>query len=395
MRLLTCYSDLESIETVWLTDISNAISHGPKKPVLPTDSPDEAYFKQADFPQVALQHAQKIASAIMDEFAGDSGSPPDIAISLGISPTSSAWQALTGAAIAYGLTDGGVNANIIKLTSLGKRLVAPEAEGEDITARREAILKPRILREFFERYRRAKLPGDVIAGNVLKSLNLPAERVQSAIEIIKANGRYAGIIRETATGPFVNLDSPGVPAPATTTEIPDHINSEEPIPQSEATPAVNKTSVAVVATHTVLPSPRNNRVFISHGKQKAIVTQIKELLEFGKFEPVVSVEREATAIPVPEKVFEDMRSCGAGVIHVGGEGKYLDKDGNEHTKLNDNVLIEIGAAMALYGKKVILLVERGVTLPSNLQGLYRCEFEGDRLEYDATMKLLKTFSQFN
>jgi predicted nucleotide-binding protein len=50
--------------------------------------------------------------------------------------------------------------------------------------------------------------------------------------------------------------------------------------------------------------------------------------------------------------------------------------------------------MALYGKKVILLVERGVVLPSNLQGLYRCDFEGERLEYEATMKLLKTFSQF-
>ena len=49
-----------------------------------------------------------------------------------------------------------------------------------------------------------------------------------------------------------------------------------------------------------------NRVFISHGKQKAIVGQIKELLTFGSFEPVVSVERESTAIPVPEKVFEDM-----------------------------------------------------------------------------------------
>ena len=55
---------------------------------------------------------------------------------------------------------------------------------------------------------------------------------------------------------------------------------------------------------------------------------------------------------------------------------------------------EIGAAMALYGKKVILLVEHGVTLPSNLQGLYRCDFAGDKLEYDSTMKLLKTFSQF-
>jgi predicted nucleotide-binding protein len=133
---------------------------------------------------------------------------------------------------------------------------------------------------------------------------------------------------------------------------------------------------------------------ISHGKQKAIIDQIKELLTFGSFEPVVAIERESTAIPVPEKVFEDMRSCGAGVIHVGAEGKYLDKEGTEHTKLNDNVLIEIGAAMALYGKKVILLVERGITLPSNLQGLYRCEFEGNRLDYESTMKLLKTFSQF-
>jgi predicted nucleotide-binding protein len=138
----------------------------------------------------------------------------------------------------------------------------------------------------------------------------------------------------------------------------------------------------------------HNRVFITHGKQRAIVAQIKELLTFGNFEPVVSMERESTAIPVPEKVFEDMRSCGAGVLHVGAEGKYLDKDGHEHAKLNDNVLIEIGAAMALYGKRMILLVEKGVVLPSNLQGLYRCEFEGDKLDYESTMKLLKTFNQF-
>jgi len=93
-------------------------------------------------------------------------------------------------------------------------------------------------------------------------------------------------------------------------------------------------------------------------------------------------------------VFEDMRSCGAGVLHVGAEGHYLDRDGNQHEKLNDNVLIEIGAAMALYGKRMILLVEKGVSLPSNLQGLYRCEYEGDKLDYESTMKLLKTFSQF-
>ena len=109
---------------------------------------------------------------------------------------------------------------------------------------------------------------------------------------------------------------------------------------------------------------------------------------------MVSVERESTAIPVPEKVFEDMRACRAGVIHVGSEGEYMDREGKAHQKINDNVLIEIGAAMALYGKRIVLLVEKGVPLPSNLQGLYRCDFEGDRLDYEATMKLLKTFSQF-
>jgi len=200
----------------------------------------------------------------------------------------------------------------------------------------------------------------------------------------------------------VNLDSPGVPAPTATPALPEHDADEE---GATATAAAAETAVPkpgiplppppIVST-SAQPAfdPKSNRVFISHGKQKAIVTQIKELLAFGNFDPILSVERESTAIPVPEKVFEDMRSCGAGVIHVGAGGKYLDREGNEHTKVNDNVLIEIGAAMALYGKKVILLVEKGVVLPSNLQGLYRCDFEGDRLDYEATMKLLKTFSQF-
>ncbi len=368
-----------------------------KKPTPPKAEEKRVYFKQADFPQSTLQQAQRIASALVDNFAGDSGSPPDVALSLGISPTSSGWSALTGASIAYGLTDGGINANVIKLTSLGKRLVAPEAEDEDIVARREAILKPRILREFFEKYRRAKLPNDTIAVNVLKSLGLPGDRAEAAIEIIKANGIYAGIIRDTPTGPFINLDSPGVPRPAATSELTngaDTHHSEVISRNSETAPAATTEFKTTVPPAAPTFDAKANRVFITHGKQRAVVAQIKELLTFGSFEPVVSVERESTAIPVPEKVFEDMRSCGAGVLHVGAEGKYLDKDGNEHAKLNDNVLIEIGAAMALYGKRMILLVEKGVALPSNLQGLYRCDFEGDKLDYESTMKLLKTFNQF-
>jgi predicted nucleotide-binding protein len=262
-------------------------------------------------------------------------------------------------------------------------------------------LKPRISREFFERYRRAKFPNDTIATNVLRTLGLPADRLQHGLEIVKENGGYAGIIRQTPTGLFVNLDSPGVPAPAATRALLGHDQDDEGTTEekAETRPSIGAESgsFASQTLAAVVPpafDPKTNRVFISHGKQLAVVSQMKELLAFGNFEPVVSVERESTAIPVPEKVFEDMRSCGAGVIHVGAEGKYLDSNGVEHNKMNDNVLIEIGAAMALYGKKVVLLVEKEVTLPSNLQGLYRCDFQGDRLDYEATMKLLKTFSQF-
>jgi predicted nucleotide-binding protein len=135
-------------------------------------------------------------------------------------------------------------------------------------------------------------------------------------------------------------------------------------------------------------------VFVSHGSNKKIVEQLKGLLEYGEFEPIVSVERETTSKPVPDKVMEDMRSCGAGVIHVGVEQVLIDKDGEEHPQLNNNVLIEIGAAMALYGENFILLVEEGTKLPSNLQGLYQVRYEGKAIDADVTMKLLKAFKRF-
>ena len=65
------------------------------------------------------------------------------------------------------------------------------------------------------------------------------------------------------------------------------------------------------------------RVFITHGSNKEIVEQLKELLKFGKFEPVVAQEGETVAKPVPDKVFDAMRTCSAAVIHVATEEKLL------------------------------------------------------------------------
>jgi predicted nucleotide-binding protein len=105
--------------------------------------------------------------------------------------------------------------------------------------------------------------------------------------------------------------------------------------------------------------------------------------------PIVSVESQTVSKPVPDKVMDDMRSCGAAIIHVDAEQTLIGNDANEHTTINPNVLIEIGAAMALYGRRFILLVRDGVQLPSNLLGLYEVRYKGDTLDSDVTIRLLE------
>jgi predicted nucleotide-binding protein len=134
---------------------------------------------------------------------------------------------------------------------------------------------------------------------------------------------------------------------------------------------------------------RRKRVFVTHGKNTAIVEPIKKLLEYGELEPVVSIERQSVSKPVPEKFMDDMRAAGAAIIHVEAEKTITDSAGNEELILNPNVLIEIGAAMAFYGRRFILLVRDGIKLPSNLQGLYEVRYSGSTLDATATIKLLE------
>lgn len=145
---------------------------------------------------------------------------------------------------------------------------------------------------------------------------------------------------------------------------------------------------------TVVPTTESNRVFITHGKNRKILEQVKELVTFGKFEPVVALEQETPAKPIPKKVMDDMRTCRAAVIHVDAEHVFQDENRNEIRLCNENVLIEIGAAMALYEERFVLLVEEGLQLPTNLQGLYECRYIGNELNMQAIMKLLKALNKF-
>jgi predicted nucleotide-binding protein len=134
------------------------------------------------------------------------------------------------------------------------------------------------------------------------------------------------------------------------------------------------------------------RAFISHGKNAAIVEQVETMLGLADIPSEIAVKEETAAIPVPEKVLAAMKRCTAAIIIVSVDEGQKDASGNY--AINENVLIEIGAAFVLYDKRVVLLWDKRLNIPSNLQGLYRCEFEGDDLSWGAGMKLMKAIKGF-
>ncbi|MXX35347.1 MAG: hypothetical protein F4Z50_11380 [Gemmatimonadetes bacterium] len=352
---------------------------------------------QADVPTHGLKRALRVAQAIAKEHGKQPTRPMLVAQAMELKPTSSHFRTLCGSSIAYGLTKGGYNAKTIELTALGRRVVAPTEEGDDRVALREAALKPRVLREFLERYDGSQLPSERIGKNVLEEMQVPNKRVGATYQLILASAQTVGVLREIKGSTYVDLQT----EPSSEPKPPSPNGDRE----SRATEAPDVGAVETTTEESGVSDPpqseggtkdpeKASRVFITHGSDREVVDQLKELLTFGGFIPVVAMEHETISKPVPDKVMDEMRTCGAAIVHVGSEQAVLDQHGDELHILNSNVLIEIGAAMALYRRRFILLVESGVDLPSNLQGLYEVRYEGGRLEYDATMRLLRAFNDF-
>jgi hypothetical protein len=345
------------------------------------------YLRQAETPTRTLREALVIPQALTNFFAGAATPPHQVALALEMSPTSSAWGRLTGAAGAYGLTKGGINASKIAITELGRRATAPTDEGDDLKARAEAALRPGVCKAFFEKYNRARLPPDHIALNVLReTLQVPTDRASAVLEILKDNGTFVGFIHDTKTGPFVALDDLQ-PMPVATSSGPFEGAAEV----LEDTQVESGEEPRISTELPARQAPGRFKVFISHSKNAAVVQQVKEILALYDIDYEVAIEEETAAIPIPQKILAAMRRCQAAVIVVtADEQNKLDAD----YAINTNVLIEVGSAFVLYDQKVVLLWDRRLKVPSNIQGLYRCEFEGNELSFAIGTKLAKALKSF-
>jgi predicted nucleotide-binding protein len=364
-------------------------------PGVPPPAPERKLRKPRPFPWHTLEQSVKLAHAIEEFNAGRPYSRLSLAESLGRSPESSSFRTLIVAASAYGLTSGSYKATHISLTDLGASAVSPRNPEEQTQALLEAARRIPLFNELYNHFDQRKIPPMAnFRSTLVRDYGVEPEIAEACASHFVADGRFAGLIRNLAGADRVSVHDA---LPYASVRPIEPLGTEEDSERLQIREDVDEPAVQLLGSYSLRQPPvsSNNRVFITHGKNKKIVEQLKQILTFGKFAPIVAEDHETLAKPVPDKVFEEMESCSAAIIHVATEEILLDRSGNERPKINDNVLIEIGAARMRYKGNFILLVERGTPLPSNLQGLYRCEYEGEQLDLDAAMKLLRTFNEFN
>lgn len=356
----------------------------------------QKYLKQTNMPSYSTEEALRVAEAIINNYAGEPTSPLKIAKALDMLPSSVKFRMMCGSSSAYGFTQGGSRADKIAVEKRARDILESSSESVKLNARREALLAPRVPGAFLKKYNGSPIPRNDIAQHVLEEMGIPEAKAEDVLKRIVESAEAVGFVETIKGKKYIDLSGIAVPNDRSKEEESVEEAIDEPFEQSDVEVNQRKNSdvspqkhLSVQDVRPGLKTARARRVFITHGKNKSFIEPIKKLLSFGELEAVVSVEKQSVSIPVPDKVMNDMRGCGAAIIHVEDEMKLMDQKAEEHVVLNPNVLIEIGAAMALYGRRFILLVKDGVELPSNLQGLYEVRYTGDALDGNATIRLLE------
>jgi hypothetical protein len=174
----------------------------------PVKGKQRARLSQEDVPAYSLDQALRVPQAIADGYAYKPTRPLNVAGVMKMSPSSSHFRMITGAAVAYGLTAGAAQAPEIGITPLGMRIVRPTSEGEDLTAKREALLRPKVVGEFLRDYDGAALPSETIAKNVLQEKGVPSDRLDDVLTLILEGAEAVGFLKVISGKRYVDLATP-------------------------------------------------------------------------------------------------------------------------------------------------------------------------------------------
>ena len=130
--------------------------------------------------------------------------------------------------------------------------------------------------------------------------------------------------------------------------------------------------------HTKL-SHQNNKVFVVHGHDEALKEKVARLLEKQGLEAIILSEQANKGKTIIEK-FEENSDVGAAICLFTGDDIGKEKsEAVEKQRARQNVVYEA----VIYGnwaERVIMLVDNGIELPSDLQGVVYTDSESWKTE---------------
>lgn len=181
-------------------------------------------------PRRRLEQALPLAQALHDTHAGKATAWADLCSTLRIGSKTNNTKYMFWSAEAYGIIIKQEGRAVFTLSETGRKIVAPEYDGEDREAIRKAVLIPTILSKFYSDYDGHPVPKSEHLPNVLeRKYGVPRARIEEAMEIIIENARYAGILEEGPDGErSVNLS--GVAA----AESAERVAEAEELPEPAA-----------------------------------------------------------------------------------------------------------------------------------------------------------------
>lgn len=163
------------------------------------------YVSAENMPRKTLEDSILIAKNLHEIYHGKSATRDELATVIGSAANTPKTHYLLRSAVAYGIVnDDGTN--VYSLAESGRKIVAPTYQGEDKEALIKAVMTPATLSKFYSDYNGHSMPAQQHLANLLESrYAIPRERTAEAIEIIRANGIFAGILDESQ-----NTDTPVV-----------------------------------------------------------------------------------------------------------------------------------------------------------------------------------------
>ena len=131
-------------------------------------------------------------------------------------------------------------------------------------------------------------------------------------------------------------------------------------------------------THQVDTEPP--KAFIAHGGKSGVLNKLREFVEALGIKPIIVELSPTKGMSVDDKVNKYIKDADCGII-LATKGGIIDTKGKEtkqHPRLN--VTDELERLRAAFPNKTILLLEKGVDLPSNISGLTHEPFVGQSMD---------------